>query len=136
MKRFALLVVFLALAVGACGGGGDSAADGLAEAPKAPGSASEGELPPAPTAPAPSVNPEAADEPSPASAAPQGEEIGERRDIGSAPPPPPRAEGEPRQEDTSRPKAPILSGQTLDGEPVSLEDFLGTPVVVKVFAEH
>lgn len=39
-------------------------------------------------------------------------------------------------EDSGRPKAPILSGLTLDGEPISTEDFLGTPFVVKVFAEH
>ncbi|MCY4087842.1 MAG: hypothetical protein OXG37_13415 [Actinomycetia bacterium] len=41
-----------------------------------------------------------------------------------------------REEDTSRPKAAILSGQTLDGEPISTADFLGTPIVVKVYAEH
>ena len=39
-------------------------------------------------------------------------------------------------EDASRPEAAILSGLTLDGEPISTEDFLGTPFVVKVFAEH
>ncbi|MCY4085484.1 MAG: hypothetical protein OXG37_01005 [Actinomycetia bacterium] len=39
-------------------------------------------------------------------------------------------------EDTSRPKAAILSGVTLDGVPISTADFLGTPFVVKVYAEH
>ena len=39
-------------------------------------------------------------------------------------------------EDASRPKAPILSGFTLGGEPISTGDFLGRPFVVKVFAEH
>ena len=41
-----------------------------------------------------------------------------------------------REEDTSRPKAAILSGVTLDGVPISTADFLGTPFVVKVYAEH
>lgn len=144
MKRYALLVVFLALVAGACGGGGDSSADSLPEAPTAPASAGE-ELPPAPTAPESSMDAEAADEPAPAPAAPDGEEVGERRGIGTPSPAPAESEPTPaggdagpaaREEDTSRPKAPIISGQTLAGEAISIEDFLGTPVVVKVFAEH
>jgi hypothetical protein len=41
-----------------------------------------------------------------------------------------------RPEDMSRPLATVISGPTLDGGTVSIEDFRGTPVVVKVFAEH
>ena len=41
-----------------------------------------------------------------------------------------------REEDTSRPEAPIITGNDLDGNPLSIADFKGKPVVVKVFAEH
>ena len=41
-----------------------------------------------------------------------------------------------REEDVRRPVAPIISGTDLDGNPLSLEDFKGTPVVVKVYAKH
>ena len=39
-------------------------------------------------------------------------------------------------DDPGWPEAAILSGFTLDGEPISTEQFLGMPFVVKVFAEH
>ena len=39
-------------------------------------------------------------------------------------------------EDTSRPVAPVIGGNDLDGNPLSIEDFKGTPVLVKVYAEH
>ena len=54
----------------------------------------------------------------------------------TGPPPASGKEATAGSEDASRPEAAILSGLTLDGEPVSTEDFLGTPFVVKVFAEH
>ena len=84
------------------------------------------EAAPAPTPPA------SAEEP----AAPtQGAEIGEQRGLGgdTAPPPaadpPPEQSGEApvREEDTSRPEAPVINGTDLDGNPLSIADFEGTP---------
>jgi hypothetical protein len=133
MKRLFLLALLVPAIAVACGG-----SDGLAEAP---------------TTPAAAPSAESAEPPEPgssdASAAPQGEEIGEQRSIGgddeaatdptepAADPAEPAADpGAPREEDTSRPVAPVLVGTTLDGEPLSLEDFKGRPIIVKVFADH
>jgi hypothetical protein len=130
MKRLLLLALLVPAIAVACGGsaGGN---DDLAGAPTAP-------------AAAPSAEPaEPAEQGS--SDAPQGEEIGEQRGIGDAeggdaaaadPAEPAADPGAPREEDTSRPVAPVLVGSTLDGEPLSLEDFKGRPIMVKVFAEH
>ncbi|MGI9657691.1 MAG: TlpA family protein disulfide reductase [Gaiellaceae bacterium] len=137
MRRLALVFLLVPVFVAACGGNsGDSE---LAEAPTAPPSEAPTEAAPAPTPPA------SAEEPA-APAAPQGEEIGEQRGIGGdepaaeapmeAEPAPPASEDEPREEDTSRPEAPVITGSDLDGNPLSIEDFKGTPVIVKVFAEH
>ncbi len=144
MKRLALLVLLVPVLVAACGGSsGDS---GLAPAPTPP--ASE---PPADAAPAPTPAEPAPGEP--AAPAAEGEEIGEQRGLGDVggeempadqPAEPPAeaapaeapAEAPAREEDTSRPLAPVITGTDLDGEPLSIEDFKGTPVVVKVYAEH
>ncbi|MFQ5427204.1 MAG: hypothetical protein ACE5EV_08990 [Gaiellales bacterium] len=128
MKRLALLALPVLAAVGltACGGGGGDGGGGLAQAPTASSSQT------APTAGGTDSL--------------GGEEIGERRGLGgvsdseqtkSAEPSGSTSSGAntPRVEDTSRPEAPVIGGETLDGAPISLEDFKGTPVVVKVFAE-
>jgi hypothetical protein len=48
-----------------------------------------------------------------------------------------RAEAAPLpSEDTTRPVAEIIEGETLDGGFVSLADFRGRPVFVKFFAFH
>ena len=59
---------------------------------------------------------------------PQGEKTEERYKRGG--------EASMREEDVRRPVAPIISGTDLDGNPLSLEDFKGTPVIVKVYAKH
>jgi hypothetical protein len=126
MKRLFLLALLVPAIAVACGG-----SDGLAEAPTTPAAAPSAES-------AEPAEPGSSD----ASAAPQGEEIGEQRSIGgddeaATDPAEPAADpGAPREEDTSRPVAPVLVGTTLDGEPLSLEDFKGRPIIVKVFADH
>ena len=132
MKRLALLLLLIPAFAAACGGSSDS---GLAEAPTAPPSEVPSEA--------------AAAAPSPAEpAAPQGEEVSEQRGIGGVeedpvtepaeaePAPAEPGEAPAREEDTSRPEAPIITGNDLDGNPLSIADFKGKPVVVKVFAEH
>lgn len=48
-----------------------------------------------------------------------------------------RAQQEPLPpEDTSRPLAEPIEGETLDGDLVSLADFRGRPVFIKFFAFH
>ena len=135
MKRLALLLLLVPAFAAACGGSSDSGDPGLAEAPTAAPSEAPSEAAPAPTPPA---------EP----AAPQGEEVSEQRGIGGVeedpvtepaeaePAPAEPGEAPAREEDTSRPEAPIITGNDLDGNPLSIADFKGKPVVVKVFAEH
>ncbi len=146
MKRLFLLALLVPAIAVACGG-----SDGLAEAPTAPAAPPSAE----PAEPAEQESSDASNEP-------QGEEIGEQRSIGdteggdeaatdptepAAEPAEPAADpadpaepaadpAAPREEDTSRPVAPVLVGTTLDGEPLSLEDFKGRPIIVKVFADH
>ena len=140
MKRLFLLALLVPAIAVACGGS-DGGSDGLAEAPTAPAAPPSAE----PAEPAEQESSDASNEP-------QGEEIGEQRSIGdteggdeaatdpteaAADPAEPAADpAAPREEDTSRPVAPVLVGTTLDGEPLSLEDFKGRPIIVKVFADH
>lgn len=163
MKRLALLLLLVPAFVAACGG--SSAGNGdFAPAPGAPPTeaASDAATDPAPTEPEESMG---SDEGmssgdsmssdgsmgSEERSAPQGEEIGEQRNLGgdevdeASTPPEPEADAAPedtggeasaREEDTSRPVAPVIAGTDLEGNPLSLEDFKGTPVVVKVYAEH
>jgi hypothetical protein len=48
----------------------------------------------------------------------------------TAPPPPPTAAAEP----TGREPAPAISGTTLEGDAVSLDDYHGRPVFVNVWS--
>ena len=132
MKRLALLLLLIPAFAAACGGSSDS---GLAEAPTAPPS----EVPSEAAAAAP---------PPAEPAAPQGEEVGQQRGIGgveedanaepagAVPEPAEPGDAPARGEDTGRPEAPVINGSDLDGNPLSIEDFKGKPVIVKVFAEH
>jgi len=155
----AVAVVACALALAACGGIGNGKAHGdMTEAPATPppGPAAmddSADTPPAvedpvPPPPAMSEPPEPEDG---AEDAETGEERGldgmagkggsEESSMSATPEPPvaPAPDEEPtstRPEDMSRPLATVISGPTLDGGTISIEDFRGTPVVVKVFAEH
>lgn len=134
MKRIALLGLLVPAFLVACGGGSGESSDDLALPPQAPAPAPAAE----PSESMSSGEPESMSEAPPA--ADEGEEIGEQRGLAvddeSAEMSMPEPEDSMRGEDTSRPLAPVIAGTTLDGEPISIEDFKGRPVMVKVFAEH